>query len=140
MTMGYQIKRRIYVLDFDGTDMEGLEVKVRGGTLGEVFAARDLMGADPNDLSAENVDVILGQMTELADHLVSWNLEDDGERIPADIEGLKTLELPDVMQIMQAWMKAQVDVPAPLGDSSISTPPPDLSSIPMEPLAASPAA
>lgn len=138
--MGFQVNRRIYVLDFEGTPLEGLEVKVRGGTLGEVFAARDLMHADPNNPTAEDLNAILGQMEELAGHLVSWNLEDDGVKIPADLEGLKTLELPDVMQIMQAWMKAQVDVPGPLGGSSSSTPPPDLSSIPMEPLVASQAA
>jgi hypothetical protein len=135
--MGFTPPKTIYRLDFADTDLDGLEVRMRGGRLAQAFDVAGLIGVTEANATAEDVQAMLGQYAEIADHLVSWNYEDeDGEAIPPDLEGLKTLEIRYVQMIAEAWRNAQVNVPGPLSRSSNSMPPPELSSIPMEPLVA----
>lgn len=54
-----------------------------------------------------------------ADRLVSWNLEDDdGKPIPADIEGVRSLDNRTFEIITSAWYKAMVEVPTSSSSTS----------------------
>lgn len=136
--MGFKAPRSIYRLDFEGTELAGLEIRMRGGKLGDTLAVAGLVGVTEENATAEDVKLALSQYQDLADHIVSWNLEDDDDQpIAPDLDGLATLETRHVNMIASAWQKAQVDIPAPLGRGSASGPSSDLSLIRMEEIPAS---
>ncbi len=134
--MGFTPPRTVYRLDFEGTDLDGLEVRMYGGNLGQAFDFAGLVGVTERTATAEDVRLLLQQYAEIAGHLKSWNIDDArGEPVPADLEG-KTLELKHVQAIAEAWQRAQVDVPGPLPSNSPDGPP-DLLEIPMAAIPAS---
>jgi hypothetical protein len=144
--MGFTPRRTVYILDFEGTDWDGAEVKMGATKLGAVFAAPALLGAQKRVAAGagdvlpepEDVDAMLGEFADLAAHLISWNIEDeDGNPAPADLDGLKAQELPFVMAIAQAWQAAMKDVAPPLPPRSSNGVLPDVLSAPMEPIPAS---
>ncbi|MCM8555340.1 hypothetical protein [Streptomyces sp. STCH 565 A] len=125
--MGYRPKRKIFKLDFTGTDWEGLEVSVRGMTFGEEL---DL---DSKDFTVEVIAETLSML------LVSWNVEDDqGAPVPATIDGLRTQDTRMVTAILTALRQANSGVAAPLPTGSPSGGPSPEASIPMAPLSPSP--
>jgi hypothetical protein len=126
--MGFQRKRKIYKLDFSGTEYDGLEVKVGGLTTGEYLEL--IMLSAPGVESTE--DETSGMLKLLARHIKSWNLEEDGEPIPATFEGIKSNDLPMNMAIIQAWTAALAAVPEDTGKKSVPGDSPLLESIPSE--------
>lgn len=138
MAEGFTPPKTIYVLDFDGTELAGLKAKMRGGKLGAAFEVAPLVGADLDNLTSENTKAALAQYEDMAAHLVEWNILDDtGNKVPATLDGLKTLEVRHVNMIAEAWQRAQVGVPGPLPIASPTGPPPDLPTIPMMEIPAS---
>lgn len=118
--MAFQRKRKVYKLDFEGTEYEGLVVKVRGLTTGEYLELVTLTAtADASESETEKL------LKLLATHLVSWNLQEDGEPIPATFEGVKSNDLAMNTAIIDAWTSSMVNVPAGTekkslpGDSSL---------------------
>jgi hypothetical protein len=138
MAKGFTPPRTVYRLDFEGTELEGLEVRMRGGKLAQAFDTVQLVGITEANATAEDAKLALDQYKDLAGHIISWNLEDeDGQPVTPDLEGLKTQELRHIRMIAAAWQRAQVDVPGPLPSESSSTSTPDLLMIPMESIPAS---
>jgi len=136
--MGFKFPSTIYRLDFEGTELEGLEVRMRGGKLRQAFATVQLVGVTEENVTAADAALALEQYQDLADHIVEWNAEDDeGNPVAPDLEGLQSQETRHVQMIAAAWQRAQVDIPAPLPHASSSSPATDLSSIRMETLPAS---
>lgn len=138
MPKGFTPPRTVYRLDFEGTELEGLEVRMRGGKLGAAFDTVQLVGVTEKNATAADAKLALAQYEEMADHLISWNVMDkNGQEVPANLEGLKTQETRHVNMIAAAWQRAQVDVPGPLPRDSSPSPTPDLPMIPMESIPAS---
>jgi hypothetical protein len=74
----------------------------------------------------------------VASALVSWNIEEeDGTAVPADFDGLSTLETQFVMEIIAAWSQAVAGVTGPLEKGSTSGGTFPEASLPMEPLSPS---
>jgi hypothetical protein len=125
--MGFKPTRKRYHLKFADPEMNGLEVVAHAGSTGDVLA---IMGLSDGDVhaGAESLKVF-------AKCLVSWNIEDeDGKPVPADLDGLKSLDLDFVMLLIQGWVQAVQDVPAPLEKPSNSGKPYPEASLPMEAL------
>jgi hypothetical protein len=154
---GFTPKRRVYVLDFTGDDeLDGLEVRARGTTLGSVLGlgtmAEQLRDAPTSQADVEALDpaaqvaalpaalaALEGVFEPFLGALVSWNLcDEDGAPVPATRDGLLTQEPAHVMRIVRAWQRAVSDVGAGLGKDSTGGPPSDLPSLTMEPLSPSP--
>lgn len=140
--MGYTPPSTVYRLDFSGTELEGLEVRMTGGKLGDAFDAVDgaagLVGVTDENATIEDARLVLSQYEEMAEHLVSWNVTTkQGVDVPATLAGLKTQETRHVNMIAAAWQRAQVDVPGPLPHGSTNGPSSDLSTIQMEAIPAS---
>lgn len=125
--MGFRPKRKIYNLDFTGTDYEGLQVSVRGMTLGE-------------ELDLDNTGLTANAIVEtLTKRLVSWNVEDDnGQAVPTTIDGVRTQDGAMILAILEALRQANSGVPDPLPQSSPSGEPSLVASVPMEALSESP--
>lgn len=100
--MGFKLGR-VYVLEFEGTDMEGAIVKVRSPTIATLD---DLLLRERGE----------EQWQIMLDHLVEWNLEtEDGEPVPATVEGMKAHMEPGVpMIITREWYRAARGITAPL--------------------------
>lgn len=127
--MGFQRKRKVYRLDFTGTEYEGLEVKVRGLTTGEYFELVSLSG--PTDGGDKEVD---GMVRMFAKHLVSWNLEDDEGSVPTTYEAVKENDFTMTTTIINAWTDALAGVPRETAKKSLSGDTPLTASIPTEKL------
>ncbi|MFF5842112.1 hypothetical protein ACFY74_11665 [Streptomyces massasporeus] len=124
--MGYKPKRKIYKLDFTGTDYEGLEASVRGMTVGEELEL------DGKEMNSELL------VKTLVERLDSWNVEDEtGAPVPTTFEGVCTQDSAMVLAIISAVRTANSGVPDPLPQTSPSGDPSEVASIPMEPLSES---
>lgn len=128
--MAFKRKRKVYKLDFTGTEYEGLQVKVRGLTTGEYLDIVSLSA--PNTEGEQETEAMLRLFAE---HLVSWNLVDeDDEPVPTTFEGVKSNDFVMNSFIINAWTDALASVPAGTekkslpGDSSL------VASIPTETL------
>lgn len=129
--MAFKRKRKIYRLDFSGTEYDGLEVRVRGLTTGEYLELVSL-SAPGTEGEAKETD---GMLRLFSTHIVSWNLvDDDDEPVPTTFDGIKSNDLTMNMAIIGAWTDSMVAVPEKTekkslpGDSSL------VASIPTETL------
>jgi hypothetical protein len=130
-TMAFKRKRKVYNLDFEGTEYEGLQVKVRGLTTGEYLELVSLSApGTEGDKETE------GMLRMFAEHLVSWNLEDDetDELVPTTYEGVKSNDFVMNMSIINAWTSAIASVPEKTEKKSNVGDLPLVASIPTETL------
>lgn len=129
--MTFKRKRKVYHLDFDGTEYEGLEVKVRGLTTGEYLEIVSL-SAPGTEGEAETE----GMLRMFAEHLVSWNLvdEDTEKPVSTDYDGVVSNDFVMNMAIINAWTTALVTVPEKTEKKSESGEIPLVASIPTETL------
>lgn len=111
--MSFKRKRKVYVLDFEGTEYEGLEVKVRGLTTGEYLEIVSLSapGTEGNEGDKETE----GMLRMFSNHLLSWNLTDDTDGdevpVPTTYEGVTSNDFVMNMVIINAWTSAIASVP-----------------------------
>jgi hypothetical protein len=130
--MGYRPQRKVYVLDF-GERYQGLEVKVRAGTLGQLLQLQRLSG---EDLTADQLDGLFRAFVVL---LKEWNIEDDdGHPVPASIDGLYSLDPALAQDIIATASKVLGGVPDPLPEGSADGGPSAVASLPTVPLSPSP--
>lgn len=105
--MGFQRKRKVYKLDFVGTEYDGLEVRIRGLTTGEYLELVSLTGS--TETTSSETEKLLRLMST---HLVGWNLQEDDEPVASTFDGVKSNDLAMNMRIIDAWTDAMVNVPA----------------------------
>jgi hypothetical protein len=128
--VGYTRTPKVYKLAFaDDTDYPGLEVAVRGMSLGQLLQAR--ASTDDSDAVADMVEL-------LADRIVSWNLEDEqGRPVPTTREAMLTEDADMILDICSQWQQAIAGVSAPLVSDSSSGETSAVESIPTEALSGS---
>lgn len=108
----YRRQRTVFNLTF--VEYDGLEVSVRGQTTGESLSL--LEKKDQSNLEATRY-----MISAFVDALIKWNLEDeDGNSVPTTIEGVESLDLPFVQEIIDAWVSAASEVSKELGKDSPS--------------------
>lgn len=105
--MGFKVGR-VYVLEFDGTGMEGAVVKMRSPSIATMEEWREL--------EEERVREVLVQ------HVAEWNLEDDAGPVPVTVAGLNSLEPQVVGLISREWWRAARGLTAPLDPRREPTP------------------
>lgn len=127
---GYRREPKVYRLVFD--EHPGLVVRTRSASAAMVFEVTTLQ-------NAELTVATIREMFELfAGVLVSWNLQsEEGEPVPATVDGLMGEDFDFVMMVIQAWIEAVTGVSAPLDQPSSSGSPSLVGSLPMEPLSPS---
>lgn len=115
---GFRRKRKIYKLDFTGTDYEGLEVRVGGLTTGEFLEL--IQVSAPSQSSTDNNETER-MLKFLAQHIISWNLlDEEGQDVPTTFEGLLTSDLDLNQVIIGAWVEAISGASGPLEKPSTS--------------------
>lgn len=123
--MGYKPKRTLYKLTFEDPDLAGLEVTARSisvdGLLGMIDMYEQAQGVDAQKFTPEDVKLLTDLFARFVKVLASWNIEDDDDQpVPMTVEGLQSLELDFVMQLIEAWISGMVQAPPPLPGSSSS--------------------
>lgn len=95
------------------SEFHGQEVECIRPTVGELTTVR--MASDAQDFDQT--------FKTMAEALLSWNIDHPrtGEPLPANIEGLKTLDAVQFFTILNAWMEATTTVSPPLAERSNST-------------------
>ena len=106
---GYEPDRKVYHLKFE--DMPGLEVAASSLSTGELLELDELAG----EKTAAGARKLLGLF---AGHLLSWNVTEKGNPVPATYEGLLTLDPAFVKAVTDGWTDAFTAVPAPLRNAS----------------------
>lgn len=133
--MGFTPRRRVYTLDFDGTDLDGLTVKVGAVDLETFLELAELQ--DQTDAGGAQGLRALRDLTDKFCGLVrEWDLaDDDGNILPCTGEAFRrSMDTPDVLTVIRTWSTAVSDVPAPLDPSSSGGGPSVVELPPMAPL------
>lgn len=139
--MGFTPKRTTFVLDFEGTELDGLTVRARHATLGTFMHLGELAVRANEEDGADQLEAMQAQLDLFDEVLVGWDLlDEDGNGVPANAAGLKTLEPGHAKLIINAWRTAMSQVTGPLVEPSSSGSPSEALSLPMEPLSPSQAA
>lgn len=125
--MAFQRKRKVYRLIFEGTEYDGLEVRVQGLTTGEYLELVSLTGSTESSETEQLLKLF-------ATHLVAWNLQEDDEPVPTTFEGIKSNDLAMNMRVIDAWTDAMVKAPASTEKKSLAGDSSLVASIPMESL------
>jgi ABC-type multidrug transport system ATPase subunit len=130
--MGFRAKRKVIVLQF-ADDLEGLEVRARSQSMAELLDLTDQIALlESGGLAA--LSKVRGLITEFAEHLESWNLEDeDGVPVPMTAEAVLEQDPGMVIEMVLAWAEGVVTIRKsdPLDPSSTNGTPSALSSVPM---------
>lgn len=119
--MGFRPEPTIYNLSFQGTTLDGLNVRMSCCTLGEyneMLRAAFAGGEPDNEGNVKFTPELLkanDRVLELfLNHLVSWDLEDmAGRTVPISQEGIDSQERTIIAQLVNAWQSAMVNVPNP---------------------------
>lgn len=134
--MGFEAPDTVYKLQFADEKLNGLEVRVKAFAFQDVLDNEAILYGgwlyDP-DLSAEEKAAKRDELHRLfAGQLVDWNLEKNGQPVPATFEGLRSQEVPLVGTIISAWRDNAIGVAIPLEQPSTDGEPSVEASIPME--------
>jgi hypothetical protein len=127
--MGYKLPEQTAVLRLHGSLYEGAEVRVNlGVSVGVVLHTQELMAkgllaTEGKDAPAEQLDSLIDLFAGAG--LRTWNLErDNGEPIPADVDGIHEIPVALFTLLIQHWMEAitatgeeQNAKPSPLADT-----------------------
>lgn len=112
--MGYRRQTKLYKLAFE--EFPGLEITARSASIGELMEILQLADAVASKPTPEQADKLFGGF---ADHIVSWNYEDeDGNPLPATLETLKGEESGFVTRLIAGWAQAISGADVPLAQAS----------------------
>lgn len=112
---------RTFELDFTGTEAAAATVRVRSASVATLKKV-----LDGNQEVEDDAKIF-------AEHLISWDLTENGEPVPLTAEGVMRLEEPLMRLIVGEWIKATRGVTAPLDHRSSGGAKPQEEQIPMEP-------
>jgi hypothetical protein len=114
--MSYKRPRRIFVLEFQGEDYEGLEIRCKGISLREALALTELAQLSSERLPTPDDEVILRRgLGRFIECVISWNLEDDdGQAIAPSVDAVLDSGYEWALGVMAAWLET-VGVREPSG-------------------------
>lgn len=112
--MGFQRKRKLYPLDFAGTDLEGLTMIMLGLSVEEYLDLTSLQDTVKASTS-EQVQKMRELFDKVAGKIHEWDLVDEaGNEIEPSGAELLSWDFGDAMAAVDAWMTAVGDVADPL--------------------------
>lgn len=115
--MGYRKVPVIHTVTFEGSDYEGLIVRLKGLKIGSMRRLIDLMESEDEKMTV----MMTGMIGTIADSIVSWNLEDEqGAELPATAEEMEDLEFAMLFELVSRWLEKMTGPNASLGKDSPS--------------------
>lgn len=119
--MGFERIGRTFTLKFEDKLYEGLEVKMRGLSTDQFLHVAGMADEVSKKSLSEITPVVRDLFGRAADHMLSWNLEDDGVPVPISRESLLEQDFDFVISIVNAWLEAMAGVSPPLPKNSNGT-------------------
>jgi len=119
--MGFERKPKVYNIRFaEDHEFFGLEFKMHPVDVdfykkfvGTAFKLAEFKDVSESEDLGDQLDVlnkiadVLDAMRKLfADKLISWNMEENGKPIPADINGVRLLDDEEFQKITSEWLEA----------------------------------
>jgi hypothetical protein len=122
--MGFRYDPTVFNLSFEGTNLDGLHVKMGCTTIREYNAMLTLA---EEGSSAKKVAELNERWEELfLKYLIEWDMQDsEGQPFPTSREAFGILDSRIVAQLVTAWQMAMISVPnpsktpSPNGNSSV---------------------
>ncbi|MFJ5984304.1 hypothetical protein [Lentzea sp. NPDC092896] len=135
--MGFVRQRPILVLDFEGTELDGLTVRAERCSIADYIAIGNAIQRPTSSLDDFGRDI--AELQELViPRLIEWDLEEeDGTPIPLTAEYIVQQDKQFQLDLFNAYRYGNVLVPRPLGKPSDSGEPSPEESIPMDVLSES---
>lgn len=113
--MGYRRTPKIHLLDLE-KDYPGFVVRMKSLKIGKM---RRMLAAMDDETKTEDMIPEVAQI--IAEHVVSWNLEDDeGRTVEPSVEAIEDFELDMLMDLINAWLEKVNGVSDDLGKDSQS--------------------
>lgn len=117
--MGFRLEPTIYNLNFQGTPLDGLHVRMGCCTLGEyneILYAAVMEGEPDKDGNVRITADMLRKNDRIIEiflnHLISWDLEDmAGRPVPTTRDGINSEERTLTADLISSWQIAMVTVP-----------------------------
>jgi hypothetical protein len=97
--MDFDLTRPVFRLVFDVPEYAGLVVRARSAGAEELATIAELA-------ESQTITAVRALIAAFGGLLVSWNAEQDGEPIPATVEGLRRLDYASLLVIVRAWLDA----------------------------------
>lgn len=133
MSGGFEPKPKVYEITWgEGTPYEGLEVTAKGTSTEDFLEIMAMAEGLDEKAPMPRASDTKRMLQRFAGRLVSWNITQDGQPVPADYEHLKALDPELSMAIFERWGAAVGGVdPTSLngsngGGTSPGAPPPGL--------------
>jgi len=150
--VGVKRPGKVYRLVWPDDDplMAGVEVRMKGLSIRRLLEAQALVRSGvlrKDDDGGADEAAVKAVFELVADNLASWNLEEDdakdesgnvvpGGPVPTTLDGVLSLELDPVVDILTQWLEAIADVAPPLSRNSSGGEPSEEQWGPMEPIPA----
>jgi hypothetical protein len=150
--VGVKRPGKVYRLVWPDDDalMAGVEVRMKGLSIRRLLQAQALVRAGvlkTADDGGADEEAVKAVFDLIADNLISWNLEEDdtedeegnvvpGGPVPTTLNGVLSLELDPVVDILTEWLEAIASVAPPLSRNSSAGEPSEEQWGPMEPIPA----
>ena len=111
--MGFRPEPTTFNLTFDGTPLEGLQIKATCCTVAEYRRIQQIAASSGGTITEQDIKDNDWVLELFAENLREWNLDDPrtGQPVSADIEGLNSQEHRFVVMMITAWQTALVSVP-----------------------------
>lgn len=121
--MGFELEETVYEMKFEDPALHGLQAEVREISTGDLLDLVDLLEAVKGKTGLAVAKPVKRLMEMVGSGLVTWNLERNGESVPATYEGLRSQPLSFTLAIAGAWAQAMggVEAPLPTGSSDGET-------------------
>lgn len=133
--MGFEPPENAYKLTFADDPYTGLEVTVRGFSMGKVLENRALSASGARDATQDELARLMDMLIENID---GWNVEKKGVPLEPTRENILAQDPKMLMAVVNEWTAAVTGVSAPLdGGSTSGADTPELS-LPMEPVSPNP--
>ena len=108
---GFRLPERTAVMEFEGGEYEGAEVRVRLDVPLSYFL--DVQGLLASDAAWQGIPLFIDQA------LLGWNLVDaQGEAIPATLEGARQVSQAFISLVITRWAELIAGVSGPLAGES----------------------
>lgn len=110
--MGFQ--RGTLNLVFADPQFDGLEVKARRASIGEISKLTQLANVDADSLTEDEQHTYVDKLCNaLAKGVNSWNYEDEEDNpIPVTTQAMRDVDLVMLYSILDAWLRASTEVPS----------------------------
>lgn len=154
---GYRRKVKQLRLTFEGSALDGLVVLMRSVPVATILDLGELADL-ATDFTPEGLKNMGKIFDVVAGALISWNMEEElcdahgapecedcpegapttVRPVPADLDGIRTMDLDEALLLVQQWTQAAAGVSGPLGSGSGDGRPSAVASLPMEASSVSP--